>query len=293
MCQVREYKRKEGEGMKFKIVADSAADIPVVSGVPFESVPLKIVTDVKEYVDDAALDVAEMVEDLLKYKGKSGTACPGPGEWVTSFGDAKYVFCVTITSNLSGSYNSACVAKEQYEREHPDRKVHIVDSLSAGAEMYMIVEKLQELILAGKAFEEICTEIAAYADNVHLIFSLESLQNLANNGRVNPAVAKIAGVLGIRQVGIASDVGTLQPMYKSRGEKKALADILKIMKDLGYAGGQVLIHHCLNENAAKTLKAEIQKLYTNANIRIGKTTGLCSFYAEKGGLMIGFETAKA
>jgi len=279
--------------MKFKIVADSAADIPVISGVPFESVPLKIVTDENEYVDDAALNVVGMVEDLLKYKGKSGTACPGPGEWIASFGDAEYVFCVTITSNLSGSYNAACVAKEQYEAEHPGRSVYIVDSLSAGAEMYMIVEKLQELILAGKSYEDICAEITAYTENVHLIFCLESLQNLANNGRVNPAVAKIAGVLGIRQVGIASDVGTLQPLYKSRGEKKALADILKVMKELGYAGGKVLIHHCLNENAAKTLKEELQKLYAGASICIGKTTGLCSFYAEKGGLMIGFETAKA
>ena len=221
--------------MKFKIVADSSADIPVIKSIPFESVPLKIVTDVKEYVDDAALDVAGMVADLLKYKGKSGTACPGPGEWVASFGDAEYVFCVTITSNLSGSYNSACVAKEQYEAAHPDRKVCIIDSWSAGAEMYMIVEKLEELILAGKSFDEIREEITDYTGNVHLIFSLESLQNLANNGRVNPAVAKIAGVLGIRQVGIASDIGTLQPLYKSRGEKKAIADILKVKKSLHLA----------------------------------------------------------
>ncbi|MBO5366393.1 MAG: DegV family protein, partial [Peptococcaceae bacterium] len=149
--------------MKFKIVADSSADIPVIKSIPFESVPLKIVTDVKEYVDDAALDVAGMVADLLKYKGKSGTACPGPGEWVASFGDAEYVFCVTITSNLSGSYNSACVAKEQYEAAHPDRKVCIIDSWSAGAEMYMIVEKLEELILAGKSFDEIRDEITDYA----------------------------------------------------------------------------------------------------------------------------------
>lgn len=279
--------------MKYKIVADSAADIPVLTGVPFESVPLKIVTDIKEYVDDSSLNVTEMVSDLLKYKGKSGTACPGPGEWVASFDDAEHVFCVTITSNLSGSYNAACVAKDQYEAAHPGRKVFIVDSLSAGAEMYMIVEKLEELILAGYDFDAICTEITAYTENVHLVFSLESLQNLANNGRVNPAVAKIAGVLGIRQVGIASDVGTLQPLDKSRGEKKALADIIKNMKKLGYAGGKVLIHHCLNEGAAGQLKEQLLQLYANANIRIGKTTGLCSFYAEKGGLMIGFETAKA
>ncbi len=279
--------------MNIKIVADSAADLPVLTSVPFESVPLKIVTSEKEYVDDNTLDVAGMVADLLKYRGKSGTACPGPGEWMAAFGDAQYVFCVTITSNLSGSYNAACVAKEQYEKQYPERKVYIVDSLSAGAEMYMIVEKLQALILAGESFEEICSEIADYTNNVRTVFSLESLQNLANNGRVNPAVAKIAGVLGIRQVGIASDVGTLQPLDKSRGEKKAIADVVKRMKELGYKGGSVLIHHCLNENAAKQLKDQLLQMYAEANIRIGTTKGLCSFYAEKGGLMIGFETAKA
>ena len=279
--------------MNMKIVADSAADIPVLTAVPFESVPLKIVTAEKEYVDDATLDVAGMVADLLKYKGKSGTACPGPGEWLAAFGDAEYVFCVTITSGLSGSYNAACVAKEEYEKNHPDRKVYIVDSLTAGPAMYMIAEKLQELILAGKPFEAICAEVAAYTDNLGTIFALESLQNLVNNGRVNPAVAKLAGVLGIRQIGIASEQGTLQPTDKSRGEKKAIADIIKRMKILGYQGGKVLIHHCLNEGAAKQLKDQLLQLYANANIRIGATTGLCSFYAEKGGLIIGFETARA
>ena len=148
--------------MNFKIVADSSADFPEIKGVPFATVPFKIVTDVKEYVDDGTLDVDGMVADLLKYKGKSGTACAGPGEWMTLFGDAEYVFCVTISSNLSGSYSAATVAKEQYEAAHPGRKVYVVDSLSAGAEMYMIAEKLEELILAGKSFEEICTEIAEY-----------------------------------------------------------------------------------------------------------------------------------
>lgn len=279
--------------MNFKIVADSAADLPVITDVPFESVPLKIITDVKEYVDDASLDVAQMVADLLKYKGKSSTACPGPGEWLEAFGDAEYVFCVTITSNLSGSYNAACVAKEQYETAHPGRSVYVIDSLSVGAEMYMIIQRLEALILQEKSFAEICSEIVAYTDNVHLLFSLESFQNLANNGRVNPAVAKISGVLGIRQLGLASEVGTLQMLDRSRGEKKAIADIVKYMKKFGYAGGTVRIHHCLNEGAAKQIKEELQKLYANATIYIDKMTGLCSFYAEKGGLIIGFETANA
>ena len=276
--------------MKFKIVADSAADLLTIESVPFTSVPLKILTDQKEYVDNENLNISQMVDDLSKYKGKSSTACPGPGEWLEAFEDAEYVFCVTITSNLSGSYNAACVAKEEYEKAHPDRNVCIVDSLSAGAEMTLLVEKLQELILAGKAYEEIRETILAYNETTHLIFSLESLKNLANNGRVSPAVAKIAGILGIRVVGIAQE-GVLAPQDKSRGEKKAIADVIKNMKALGYAGGKVLIHSCQNENAAKQVKEQLQQMYANASIRIGSTRGLCSYYAEKGCLMIGIETS--
>ena len=278
--------------MKFKIVADSASDMLVLDEIPFSSVPLKITTDEKEYVDTAAMSVDGMVADLLKYKGKSTTACPGPGEWLESFEDAENVFCVTITSNLSGSYNAACVAKDEYEKTHPGRKVCVVDSLSAGSEMWLLVEKLRELIQSGLNYDEISQKIMAYKEHTHMVFSLESLKNLANNGRVNPAVAKIAGILGIRMVGYAED-GRLAPQDKSRGEKKAIADVLKHMKAMGYNGGKVLIHHCQNEPAAQALKEQLQKLYDGAQVRIGKTRGLCSFYAEKGGLMVGFEDGLA
>lgn len=278
--------------MKFKIVADSASDMLTLDGVPFTSVPLKINTSEKEYVDVASLDVDSMVADLLKYKGKSGTACPGPGEWIEAFEDAEYVFCVTITSNLSGSYNAACVAKDEYEKAHPGRKVYIVDSLSAGSEMWLLVEKLRELIQADLSFDEICQKIATYNQHTHMVFSLESIQNLANNGRVNPAIAKIVGLLGIRMVGIAED-GRLAQKDKSRGEKRAISDVMKNMKEQGYAGGKVLIHNCQNEAAANSLKEQLLAVYPGANIRIGKTRGLCSFYAEKGGLMVGFEDGQA
>ena len=158
--------------------------------------------------------------------------------------------------------------------------------------MWLLVEKLRELILDGYSFDEICQKIAAYNQHTHMVFSLESIQNLANNGRVNPAIAKIVGLLGIRMVGIAED-GRLAQKDKSRGEKKAIADVLKNMKEQGYAGNKVLIHHCQNEPAAKELKKQLLQMYPGADIRIGKTRGLCSFYAEKGGLMAGFEDGQA
>lgn len=275
--------------MSIKIVADSAADVLELQGIEFASAPLKILTDSKEYVDDAEIDVEQMVNDLLKYKGKSRTACPGPGDWVQAFGDAKEVICVTLTSGLSGSYNAACAAKAQYEEMFPERRVYVVDSLSAGPEMRLLVERLQMLIAGGKSFDYVCQKIAEYQKKVDLVFSLESLKNFANNGRVSHLVAKAVGILNIRLVGKASEQGTLEPVDKCRGEKCALSGIISLMKKQGYTGGKVRIAHCLNEMSAEKLKELIREEFQNAEIVLYKTRALCSFYAEKGGLLVGFE----
>ena len=276
--------------MHYKIVSDSGVNLrKMETSADFTTVPLKIRTDEREFVDDPALDVSEMVAYLKDYKGKSGTACPSVSDWLDAFGNAERVFCFTITSTLSGSYNAACVAKADYEAEYPERSVFIVDSLSAGPEMQILMEKVAELIELGKEFEEICDEISAYKESTGLMFSLESLKNLANNGRVSPLVAGVAGALGIRIVGRASVGGELEPMDKCRGEKKALAKIISRMKEMGFKGGKVRVDHCDNLSAAEQLKQQILQEYPKTDLLIGETCGLCSFYAEKGGLMIGFE----
>lgn len=272
-----------------KIVADSSADLPVITDVAFASAPLKIVTAEKEYIDDANLDVQGMVNDLANYNGKSSTACPAPEDWISSFGDAKYVFCVTITSNLSGTYNTACIAKQTYEEKNPDCKVCVFDTLSTGPEMVLIINKLQECILNGFSYEKTCDAITQYMKKTRLLFMLESMKNLANNGRVKPIVAKAAGLLGIRVVGKASDVGTLEVLEKNRGEKKALAALVENMKKMGYKNGKIKIGHCFNENAANALKTLIEAEFGKIESEIYRLHGLCSFYAEKGGLLLGFE----
>jgi DegV family protein with EDD domain len=272
-----------------KITADSSANVLQLEGFDFAAAPLKIIAGEKEFVDDHALDVSGMVHWFDGYKDKSKTSCPNPGDWLDAFGDADEVFCVTITSGLSGSYNSACVAKQMYEAEHPGKKVCVIDSLSAGPELVLIIEKLQELIAQGLSFEEISEQIKSYQQQTGLVFMLESLKNFAANGRVSPTVAKIAGVLGIRIVGKASDAGTLEPTDKCRGEAKAVNTIFKHLKENGLHNGKVQIAHCRNKNAANTLKAMIEAELPNVQVRIGKNLGLCSYYAERGGLLVGYE----
>lgn len=275
--------------MNIKIVTDSSANLRTTPDNSIVSVPLTLRTDEREFVDNESLDIKEMTDYLASYKGKSGSACPSSQDWMEAFGDAERIFAITITSNLSGSYNAARIAKEDYEEEYPDRKVFLMDSLSAGPELKLLVEKIQELNEKGLSFEEICDEVTEYLKKTHLIFCLKSLKNLANNGRVNPAVAKIAGVLNIHVVGIASEVGTLEQREKARGEKKALVAIQKVMKEFHYDGGKIRIDHCFNEADALQLKEAILSVYPTADVVIADTAGLCSFYAEVGGLMVGFE----
>lgn len=154
--------------------------------------------------------------------------------------------------------------------------------------MKLHLEKLKELVLAGKDFETVCKEIQEYKQqHTSLVFSLESLHNLANNGRVSPAIAKIASLVGLRMVGDVSPEGQLHPTDKCRGEKKTIAGIFRNMKRLGYKGEKLLIDHCFNEKTADTLKETVLAEFPAAKVIISKTGALCSFYAEKGGLMIG------
>ena len=275
--------------MDIKIVADSSANLPSLAGISYASVPLKIVTDEKEYVDDAALNTEQMVCELEAYKGRSGTACPSVGDWLEAFGDARYVFTVAITSNLSGAHNSALQAKEIYEDTHPDRRVICLDSLSTGPEMVLIAEKIRELVAEGLDIDAIETQVREYMQKTHLLFSLESMDNLAKNGRVSKVAAKAAGILGIRVVGKASDVGTLQQLHKCRGEKKALQTMLEEMEAHGFTGGRVRIAHGLNPAGAEALLDVIRSAHPDIEAAIVPFSGLCCFYAERGGLMVGFE----
>ncbi len=276
--------------MKVKIISDSASNLYSMEGVDFSSVPLKIITNEKEYVDSADLDVNQMVTELASYKGRSSTACPSIGDYLAAFEGYDEIYCVTIISTLSGSYNSAMTAKHQYEEEHPDAKIFVLDSYSAGPEMKLHLEKLKELVLAGKDFNTVCKEITEYKEkHTSLTFSLESLHNLSNNGRVSPAIAKFASLIGLRMVGDVSEEGQLHPTNKCRGEKKALSAMFSIMKEAGYRGGKLLIDHCYNEKLATALKELTISEFRNASVIIAKTGALCSFYAEKGGLMVAFE----
>ncbi len=274
--------------MNYRIVTDSSSNVLVMPGENYTSVPLKIVAE-KEYVDNTSLNVAQMVEDLKHHKGKSGSSCPNVGEWVEAFGDAACVFGVTISKHLSGSYNAAKQAAEAYMEEHPGRKAFIFDSLATGPEMMMVVDKIRQCEAEGDDFETTKAKVLDYHNHLHTLFCLESMNNLARNGRVNPAVAKLAGMLGIRVAGDAEG-GEITPVHKPRGPKKATQALVDMIKERGFFDGAVLrVAHCFAEEAAYALRNAIFEEFPHTKFLLEPTTALCSYYAEVGGLIIGFE----
>ncbi len=274
---------------KIKIVADSSANMLDLGNTDFGSAPLKIIANDREFTDDKNLNVSEMVDFLDNQKGRVQSSCPNADDWLAAFGDADDIICVTITSGLSGSYNSACTAGRIYEDEHEGARVFVLDSLSAGPEMTLMVEMLEEYVQKGYEFSEICEGIQEYRQKTGLYFMLKSLKNFANNGRISPAMAKIVGFAGICIVGRASDDGKLEPTDKCRGEVRSLDKIVERMTNEGFLGGKVIISHCQNPSGAEALKALISSRYPQAKIMIDECRGLCSFYAERGGLLVGFE----
>lgn len=276
---------------RLKIVSDSSSDILKLENIEYAYAPMKIITAEREFVDDENLDVEAMANFFNEYKERSQTSCPNPADWLDAFGDADDVICVTITSALSGSYNSACTAKELYETENEGKRVFVLDTLSAGPEITLIVRKIEELVKTGMEYEEICEKIQSYSKQTGLVFMLKSLKNFAANGRVSPLVAKLVGFAGICIVGKASDEGTLEPSHKIRGESRSLETLINDLRELGLRKGKVSIGHCQNEGAASKLKEMIETSFEKVQVEIHKLRGLCSFYAEKGGLLVGFEKA--
>ena len=275
--------------MNYKIVSDSASNL--LQGTQwYQSVPLKILGQ-QEYIDDGSQDVAEMVHHLKHFKGKSSSSCPNVSDWLDAFEGHQCIFAVTITQRLSGSYNAAVQAANTYREEHPDARIYVIDSMAAGPEMAMIVDKIRTLMDQGLDPDQVMEQVKDYQSHLYTLFCLESLTNLARNGRVNPTVAKLAGVLGIRICGEAQQ-GQIVPIHKARGAKKALNTLVEMIAERGFHDGCLLrVAHCFAPETAQALGDAILEKFPGARFQMETTGVLCSYYAEQGGLMIGFEGA--
>ena len=273
-----------------RIIADSSCDLYTLDVPDFRTVPLTVYTDERSFTDDTALNIRDMLDYLASYKGRSYTSCPSVDAWLNAFEGADEIFVSTVTSALSGSYNSAMTAAGIYQEDNPGVKISVIDSLSTGAEEALLLFRLKELILDGEPFEVADQKIRAYLKKSRLFFSFFSLHNLSQNGRVSKAAAAALCVLNISVTGTASETGKISVTGKARGERKSIRTLFQDMKSAGYNGGRAVITHVENESMAASLKQAVLAEYPQAEIIILPARGLCSYYMERRGVVIACET---
>ena len=281
--------------MTWKIVSDSSCDLRAASfhsgSVAFEPVPLHIQVGSRTFVDDGALSVPELLEAMGAEKSAASTSCPSPAAFARAFESADRVVCITISSQLSGTYHAACIAREMVLEEHPEKKIFVLDSRAASATCALLVRRAQALMEADPEadFEEVCGQLRQYQATLRTCFTLENFDNLIKGGRMRPIVGTLLHSLGIHVIADATPEGTIHVADKARGVNKTYRAITSLMdRSKDCAGAEVLIAHCENLEGALALKRQILQDLPVKSVELLSCRGLTSFYAMEKGLIVGY-----
>ena len=281
--------------MTWNIVSDSSCDLRMAAfesdRVRFETVPLRIQVGEREFLDNDDLVVPDLLDAMSQEKSASSTACPSPAAFARAFEAGDCTVCFTISSNLSGTYNSAVMGREMVLEEHPEKKVCIIDSKATAGAMLLLIRKAKELMEADETgdFEDICDQLRLYQAALRTCFTLENFDNLIKNGRMRPLVGTLLHSLGIHVIADATPQGTIHVADKARGEAKTYKTITALMKSSkDCTGAEVVISHCENMAGALKLKQQILEDLPVKSVDVLSCRGLTSFYAMEKGLIIGY-----
>lgn len=278
--------------MNWKIAVDSSSDLhegmECAPNVSLSIVPLVLQVDGMSFVDEPDMDMDVFMESLRASTQATGSSCPSPAAWAKVFEEADCTFALTISSELSGSYNAAMIARDLVMDEHPDKKIAVIDSRAASGQMFLLAQKVNELIAQGLGFEEIIHAVEDYNQTLHIYFTLCSFDNLTKNGRMPKLVGVLAKKLGMRIIGTA-DQGKIAVIHKCRGDRSTLLTLIKDMKEsCDLSKRHVVITHCSNLKLALTLQNLLEKEASGVRVTIRPTHGLTSYYAEENGLIVSY-----
>ncbi len=277
--------------MGYRIVVDSCGELPeeLKRDEHFESVPLELIVDDYQITDDETFNQADFLKKVRESKNCPKSACPSPERYMEAFGnDASNIYIVTLSSKLSGSYNSAELAKSLYQEEHPGKNIYVFDSCSASVGETLIAIKVKECEDAGLEFADVVEKVEAYIEAMQTYFVLETLETLRKNGRLSNLKAFVASALNIKPVMGATPEGTICQLGQARGINKALDRMVKEMMDKTKdCENKVLaISHCNCPERALGVKEKIEQVMKFKEILILDTAGVSSLYASDGGVIM-------
>lgn len=277
--------------MSYKIAIDSCGELldEWKNDERIESIPLTLTVGGENIIDDATFDQKDFLKKVADCPECPKSACPSPERYMKAYEcEAEHIYAVTLSAELSGSYNSAILGKNLLLEEQPEKKVHVFNSKSASGGQSLIAMKIIECEEKGLSFEEVVSEVEKYIEEMNTFFVLENLETLRKNGRLGRVKALVASALKIKPVMGATPEGTICQLDQARGMNKA---IVKMVDHIGEKGinipeKTVAITHCNCPERAKMLEEAIREKLHPAKIVVMDTAGVSSMYANDGGVIV-------
>ena len=277
--------------MSYKVIIDSCGELPPTykEDARFESVPLTLIVNDEEIIDDETFDQAAFLAKVAACPDCPKSACPSPERYRNAYDcPAEHIYAVTLSAELSGSYNSAMLGRQLLLEEQPEKKIHVFNSRSASIGETLIALKIQECEEAGMDFEEVVAQVESYIDNQTTYFVLENLETLRKNGRMSKTKALVASALNIKPVLGSTDEGTICQRDQARGINKALVKMvnLALSEATDLKEKTVAISHCNCPERAQIVKEAIQERSDTKEVLVLDTAGVSSMYANDGGIIL-------
>lgn len=276
--------------MKFRIIGDSCCDFTkedLAKGY-FVSVPLTLTVGAVDIIDDENFNQEYFLKLMSDCETCPKSACPSPDAYIDKFQDADDIYIVTLSSKLSGSFNSALVARQIYLENHPNVNIHVFDSKSAAAGEHLICEKIEECALAGMDYKDVITTVDEYIKGMRTIFVLDDLEVMRKNGRMSKVKSIAANILNIKPVLYAVD-GEIRQLDQARGMNKALNKLLWHIEKEGYdKTRKVIISQCNSRERCMNIKKILMDKFDFKNVEILNGKGVTTMYENSGGVVVSF-----
>lgn len=278
--------------MSYKIVLDSCGELTekMKNDSHFQNVPLGLEVGAYQILDDENFNQKEFLQKVAEYPKCPKSSCPSPEKYMEAYhADADHIYVVTLSGNLSGSYNSAVLGKNLYHETYGEKDIYVVDSCSASCGETQIALYAQELEEEGKySFEEIIDKLEAFKNEMKTYFILDNLETLRKNGRLSAVKALVASTLSIKPVMSATDEGVILQLSQAIGMKKGIQKMADIIVEATKNKEQkrVMITHCNCPERAQYTKETLEKKGTFKEFVIMDTAGISSMYANDGGIIV-------
>ena len=277
--------------MSYKVIVDSCGELTeeMKASGNFETASLTMEVGGVRIMDDTSFDQADFLRRVAECPESPKSSCPSPEDYMEKYRcEAERVYAVTLTAELSGSYNSAVLAKNLYIEEYGEKNIHVFNSRSASIGETLIAMKVQECEETVMTFEQVVDTVERYIDGQHTYFVLENLDTLRKNGRLTGIKSLVAGALNIKPVMAATPEGTICQIGQASGIKKALAKMAdQIAEETQEAEEKILaISNCnCRERAREVERMLLAKMKVKASFIID-TAGISSMYANDGGIIV-------